>query len=605
MESDFRSAIIVKTSENLKIKLPPVTDQNGNVISDEELAQWEQVENLEEPGSLAGYVRVDCETGERYEAASYEELETVRKGLAAQMKQMRRFGQMSLQEWGAPFYGFDGFTAILCELNPDFDLKQAKTLGDFRKAATAAVVNATNRRTHPQHEKLRQIYKDFQAQNKEQKDVDELWYQWDVALQATAKYRPSALDKVEFYESRPQYTLREFVEWLQKLNERKAREAKQKQPSNKSEVFAFHASQEMDLWHRAQCNGKTFTGYMVNIQAGAIVFERKNAPHQIRLALTEDERAAGLAMTYLENLVRNQDADAVLATAYILSVLAPPPHLPARLYAGGWIDFDDAIKKIGWYPQTTVERREMHARIWEYVKFGERAHIIGKRTIPYKDPTTDKEIDTTIHGAVWRVMKTETPDHLGLYEALEAPVRAEIVVSAELTALLTNPDTAQYFTGAEILGATPGAQPSGAWARVIGAALLSFWRRNPREQSAGLLKPTRRELLDHFAAKIAPYEEILAGNDPQRAIKYWCGALQLLADDGFIERIGEAAINAKQMRDGLPPKGWKDIWLDQIVNIEVGAKMKEAFTARVKALPALKPRDLKTKPRAAKQRRIQ
>ncbi len=370
--------------------------------------------------------------------------------------------------------------------------------------------------------------------------------------------------------------------------------------------FSIHTSQEMDTLSRAQCNGKTFAGYLMNDQAGAITYEQKGLSHKIQLALTEEDRTAGLALTYLENLVRSQDADAMIATSYILRVLAPPPHLPARPYAGGWINFDEVIRKIGWYPQTTKDRRKMHARIWEFIKFGERAHIIGKRTgAKYKDGEGN-EIDTTIHGAAWRVMKTETPDPLSLYAALEIPVRAEIVVSKELTALISNPKTAQYLGYAEILGAIPGGKPAGAWARVIGAALMNFWRRNPRETIAGTLQPTRRELLDHYTAKGAPYEEIIESNDPARAIDYWCGGLQILANEGFIERTGEAAISAKEMKNSLPRKNWQNLWLDQMVNIEPSlAKLKPEVAERAKALPETKPRDLKKKPRAPKRPKSQ
>ncbi len=368
--------------------------------------------------------------------------------------------------------------------------------------------------------------------------------------------------------------------------------------------FSIHTSQEMDALYRAQCDGKTFTGYLINDQAGAIVHESTRSSHRVQLMLTEDERTAGLALTHLENLVRSQDADAVIATSYILGVLAPPPHLPMRPYAGGWIDFDDGIKKIGWYPQTTKERRQMHARFWEFVKFGERAHIVGKRIGAKYTNADGDEINTTIHGAAWRVMKTETPDQPSLYAALETPVRAEIVVSRELTALLTHPKTAQYLEGAQILGAIPSGQAAGAWARVIGVALLSFWRRNPREVDAGVLQPTRREMLDHFAAKVAPYKEILATTNPSRVIDYWCTALQILADGGFIERSGEAAITPKEMKANLPRKNWQNAWLDQTVNIEVGTKIKVAFAERVAALPKLKPRDLKKKRRATKRPKV-
>ncbi len=252
-------------------------------------------------------------------------------------------------------------------------------------------------------------------------------------------------------------------------------------------AFSLYTSQEMDALNRAQCDGRTGNGYERNDQAGAIIYYRANSSHAIRLELTEDERAAGLALDYLETLARNQDADAVLATSYILGVLAPPPHLPPRPYAGGWIDFNDTLKKIGWIPRNTKDRREMHARIWGFIKFGERAIIAGKRVGSKYEDADGNPIDTTIHGAAWRVMKTETPDPPTLYAALETPVRAEIVVSKELTALITHPKAAQYFQCAEILGAIAGGKPAGAWARVIGAALMSFWRRKPREYSAGTL----------------------------------------------------------------------------------------------------------------------
>lgn len=371
-----------------------------------------------------------------------------------------------------------------------------------------------------------------------------------------------------------------------------------------TESFSFHTSQEIDIRRRAQCDGKTFNGWFANAQAGSIVYERKNAPHRVSLALTEEERIAGVALDSLTKMIRFQDADAALATEYVLGVLAPPPHLPVRPYAGGWIDFDDVIKKIGWYPQTTAERREMHARVWEFVKFGERAHIVGKRSgAKYKD-ADGNEIDTTIHGAAWRVMKTETADAKKTASsgagatAAATPVRAEIVISKELTALLTNANTAQYLQGAEVLGAIPGGKPAGAWARVLGMALTSFWRRHPRETISGTIKPTRRELLDHYAAKVAPYEEVLSGNDPARAIKYWCDALHILVDNGFIERSGEAACDAKEMRQALPRQNWQDAWLDSIVDIEPSEElMKPQIVGRTAALPANRPRDLSKKPR--------
>lgn len=369
----------------------------------------------------------------------------------------------------------------------------------------------------------------------------------------------------------------------------------------KAAEFFVHTSQEMYALYCAQADGKTGRGYQRNDQAGTICHQQSGSPHLVRMELTEAERAAGLALDYLEALARSQDADAVLATSYILGVLAPPPHLPARPYAGGWIDFDDVLKKIGWIPRDTKDRRRMHDKIWNFVKFGERANIVGKRTGKYQ--MDGQEVNTSIQAAAWRVMKTENPQapgSLNLFATLETPIRAEIVISRELTALITNPNVAQYFQCGEVLGGIPNGKPGGAWARVIGLALLSFWRRKPREHRAGTLKPTRRELLNHLAAKIAPYDEILESPNPSRAIDYWCDALQILADEQFIERSGEAAITAKEIKSALPRKNWQKLWLDQTVSIEPGAKTKPVFEKVLTALPALKARDLKKKPRAKK-----
>ena len=107
-------------------------------------------------------------------------------------------------------------------------------------------------------------------------------------------------------------------------------------------------------------------------------------------------------------------------------------------------------------------------------------------------------------------------------------------------------------------------------------------------------------MLDHLAAKITPYDEILAGDKPGRAIEYWCGALQILADEGFIAKSGEALISFKEMRAVLPRQNWKDLWLDQTVDIEVGPRTKPAFEKVLQALPELKPRNLEKKPRKGK-----
>jgi hypothetical protein len=566
----------------------PITDDSGNIVSAAEIEKiMKATQSMAKVAKQTQIIDNSLQT-----AAIKTQIEQITR-FKQELEGMKRSGQMSLSEWQAPISWLDGFTAILCELNPDFDTKET-TLGHFQDASLQAVMNAISTKQHPQHEKLQESYHDFLLKDKEQRDVYELWYQWDVALQATAKYRPSAFDKVEFYESHPQYTLREFIQWA------RDRTSTQIIKPEVNSDYLIHVSQEIDAIMRARCDGKNFAHYIQNDQARAIIYERKELAHRIQFTLTTDEADAGLSLAYLEKLIRAQDADGALAQQYIMRVLAPPSPLPPRAYAGGWIDFDDVIKKIGWEPQTTKERREMHAKIWQFVRYGARAHIIGKRTIPYKDPTTGEEINTEIHGAAWRVGNKEVPDS-SLYSAFDVPVRAEIILSKELTALITHPKTAQYLEMGEALGSIPGGKPSGAWARVIGMALMSFWRRNPRETLGGTLKPTRRELLDHYTAKVKPYDEILESKDPGRVIGYWCGALGILADQEIVTREGEAKRTAKEVRAALPRQGWQEAWLNETIDIWPGVgRMKTSVEGRAKALPTSNPRNLSCFKKSAK-----
>lgn len=359
---------------------------------------------------------------------------------------------------------------------------------------------------------------------------------------------------------------------------------KPKTNADKAETYAIHTSQEIDAINRARANGRTFAGYAMNEQSGTVRYEHAALAHSVELVLTEAERRGGLGMEYLETLVRAQDADALIAQLYIMSVLAPPPPSPPRELTQGWIDFDDVIEKIGWYPQTTQERRQMHARIWEFIEFGERAAIIGERTTPYVDPKTKKPIDTFIKTPIWHVTAIEHPAQGTLPFALETPVAAEIFISAPIVALITSPVTAQFLPMGEVLGALPGGKPAGAWARVLGLALASFWRRHPQKALSGEIKPTRRELLTHYPPKIAPADEVLQGHNSQRAIKYWCGALQTLVETGLLLQHGETLISEKQMRAALPPRGWQDQWFDERVDLQPGEEMRGHIVGRAKAI---------------------
>ncbi len=365
-----------------------------------------------------------------------------------------------------------------------------------------------------------------------------------------------------------------------------------------SENYMIQTSQEVDALMRAACDGRTGQHWETDEEASTRSHAVPGAPHHVQLALSDDERAAGVSPRVLEDLSFAQDPDFNFALLYISRLLAPPAPLPPKHLAAEWIDLDDVMSKIGWDPRSTKERLEMRGRIWRYLLFGARASIVGRRSGHYVDKRTGEQIETVIEAPAWSVMEKEKAAHPSLFPHIgEAPLRVELAASRAWTRLTTLPETAQYLPMGELLGAIPGNKPSGAWARTLGLALANFWRRQPRAALDGSLQPTRRELLDRYVPKTAPPHEVLTGKNPTRAIEYWHGALQTLVDCGFLAKGGEAALSPEEMRAAIPGYRWQIKWLDTHVDLRPGPKMQPSVVACAGALPApSKPRALNEAP---------
>lgn len=301
--------------------------------------------------------------------------------------------------------------------------------------------------------------------------------------------------------------------------------------------YFLQTSQEVDALLCSICDAPRGHHWRSNAQAGTRIYERKGLSHAVRLELMEDERDAGMTLEALERLTVAQDADAVFAILYASRLLAPPAPLLPNMLPSVWIDGDDVIAKIGWTPRSRVEREEMRRRVWDYLRFGARACITGRRNGKYFDRATGQEIDTAIEGPAWVFIKQEKPVQPSLFPEETVPVRVRLVASEEWARLTTSPMLAQYLPMGELLGAITPDQPSGAWARVLGLALASFWRRQPRAALDGNIKPTRRELLEHYSPKVSPPSEMLNGPNPRRALDYWCGALQILVQNRFLAHV--------------------------------------------------------------------
>ena len=365
----------------------------------------------------------------------------------------------------------------------------------------------------------------------------------------------------------------------------------------KAEEYLVQTSQEVDALMQAACDGRTGAHWESDQQALTRSHASPGSLHHVQLSLSDGERAQGVPLQVLEDLTFAQDPDFNFALLYVSRLLAPPSPLAPKDIAHEWVDLDDVMSKIGLDPRSTKERIEMRSRVWRYLLFGARARIMGQRRGNYVNKRSGQRIETVIESPAWVVLEEEKPAQPQLFPEIgKAPLRVRLVASEAWTRLTTLPETAQYLPMGELLGAIPGNKPSGAWARVLGLSLSSFWRRQPRAALDGIIKPTRRELLERYTPRTAPPLEVLSsrtsGKNPTRAIEYWQGALQILVECEFLAREGEASLTYQQMRDALPRQEWQNHWWNGTVDLRPGPQMRDAVQACADALPAVKPREL-------------
>ncbi len=358
------------------------------------------------------------------------------------------------------------------------------------------------------------------------------------------------------------------------------------------EDYPVQTGQEANAMLSAVADGKSGRHWQTLIGASSRVHQTPGASHYVSLRLSDGERELNIAVEALEDATLKCDADDDFILLYISRLLTPSQPLAPGSFAGATIELDEVIKAVGWNPQTTVQRTEMRRRIWQFIKFTSRAHIIGQRTYKQRDKMTGEELDTYIDEPPFMIGGTvrEKPPEPSLFDNDEPPLTVRLAASDAWTRLTAMPDTAQFLPLGEVLGAIPGAKPSGAWARVVGLALANFWRRNPREATSGKIKPTRRELLERYTPSTGSVTDVLASDKPGRAVQYWAGALRILVESEFLADDGEAALEAEAMRDAFGGYGWQEAWLNGVADLRPGPALLTAVQERAEALPESKPK---------------
>lgn len=355
-------------------------------------------------------------------------------------------------------------------------------------------------------------------------------------------------------------------------------------PVARASGLTIYTGQETDTYFRGAANAKRGRNFTSDAQLNLCFYQTPGEPHRLQLDADEADDAEYNFMG-LQTLVGEQDIDAAFVACYILTLLTPVyPFVTGQTSSPIWIDLDDVAEKIGLAPDkySAAEREAIRQRVGRYVKFGARARIVGKRSIPYYEKRAGHErkvIPTDIKYALWNVEAEQVPSNAA--DGL-TPRRMQITATAAVVPLLSSPDLAQFMHGGERIAAIAGGKPSGAWARSIGFTLIIEWRKQMQKAVDGTILLTRRELLETYPPKIAAAAEVLNGEHPKRAREYWRDALAELAAQGIVERTGAAEWQSDEVDpkdrhenkgpDGaeLPRKGWQAAWLDTPVLLHPG-----------------------------------
>lgn len=502
--------------------------------------------------------------GQHLVVKSFEELESQPKDVGLTMKNAIKRGEnMSNLQM------FNVLLGVLCDLLPTYCYSRGDTLADLSRLVIATRTSWFENIT----------------------DAKGFW----TVLQEQglpARNHFSIEQRREFehhYSGASHFPLLELLGWVDSQN--CPRESK----------FPFETGQEIDALQRSAsdgCSGKNWRDddtRLLRIHGSA------TSPFQVRLSADTE---AGLKL--LGDLTSYQDADFCYCMLYVLGLLVPERVLAPSITRVQWIDLDDVMEKIGWYPAKLPreKREEQRLRVLGYLMYGDRAAVVGQRTSRYHDRITGEQIPTYIDSPLWRILGAERPVQLDLFEKDErgnlrptarqqAPRRVQLVLSKEWEPILVHADLRQYLPLAEVVAAIPSGKVAGDWARSMALVQARLWRIKPRETMHGQLLISRRELLCSYTPTTS-VEKLLNGSNPKRVIGYWYHALELLKDCRFVSDTDEVERAAHAMLQNHPKYGWQEPWLEEKVLIRPGLILSDAIGARAQALPPASPKRLGT-----------
>lgn len=254
-------------------------------------------------------------------------------------------------------------------------------------------------------------------------------------------------------------------------------------------------------------------------------------------------------------------------------------------HEGEPVHIDDLLLDIGW-DRTHGGREEARKSLAATLLMFNAWAVVGTNWGTFTDPKTGQAIDVSSRGPLFT--STILYPAQGTLDGSAPPVGATFTLGDFLRRVHRFPQVMASFSTYARLAKIRRGKPSGAWAAVIGLALLVRWRELASKPSTRVTTPgehnrltvrtqhfTRRYLLEAFPPEPTA-AEVLASENPARAKKYWRDAIAILRREGI---IGPDPADYQELGGPLPRYQWADPWLDEALEIRPAPACEGDFLA--------------------------
>jgi hypothetical protein len=324
-------------------------------------------------------------------------------------------------------------------------------------------------------------------------------------------------------------------------------------------------------YQQAAADARTGRNF-IEAPGGGLVHARGKAGYMVNYT---DPEASVAELMHTLNERGGMDAVFVVAAAvqHALEHEGEPVHI------------DDLLLDIGW-DRTHGGREEARQSLAATLLMFNAWAVVGTNWGTFTDPKTGQAIDVSSRGPLFT--STILYPAQGTLDNSSPPVGATFMLGDFLRRVHDYPQVMASFSTYARLAKIRRGKPSGAWAAVIGLALLVRWRELASKTSTRITTPgeqnrltvrtqnfTRRYLLETFPPEPTA-AEVLGGPQPGRAKKYWRDAIAILRREGI---IGPDPSDYRELGGPLPRYQWGDAWLDEALEVRPAPACEGDFLA--------------------------